>query len=204
MSYSLIADHFLKSATAATSTTASGTSFSTVFASEATATALAAHLTLGLVARGGAHARRGGARLLLVRVRHVLFWQVEVLAHVLDALVVEVPVEPLPVEGLCGVALGHESLHELHHLDVGHIDLVVLRLVEVLWCHQATLLEEVGVHRNLVCLLDKHDDCGMRKMNAKINGYEKLVKCACELENDNGSVNCHDDVQSIKETLKPL
>ena len=50
----------------------------------------------------------------------------------LNAIVGEVPVVVLPGEGLPDVLLGLEALHELDHLEVGHINLRVLRQVVVL------------------------------------------------------------------------
>jgi hypothetical protein len=57
----------------------------------------------------------------------------------LNAIIGEVPVVVLPGEGLPYVLLGLETLHELDHLQVRHIDLRVLRQVVVLLGIQHTL-----------------------------------------------------------------
>jgi len=51
---------------------------------------------------------------------------------VLDAIIGQVPVEVSPGEALLDVLLGLEALHELDDLEVGHIDLRVLRSIEIL------------------------------------------------------------------------
>lgn len=50
----------------------------------------------------------------------------------LNAIVGEVPVVVLPGEGLPDILLGLEALHELNHLQVGHVKLGVLGQVVVL------------------------------------------------------------------------
>ena len=79
-----------------------------------------------------AEGTRWGLGGLLEGIRHNLRWQVEEGAEVLNAIVGEVPVVILPGEGLPDVLLGLEALHELDHLQVGHVDLRVLRQVVVL------------------------------------------------------------------------
>jgi len=99
-------------------------------------------------------ARRPGR--LLERGRHDLRWQVEVVAEVLNAIVGEVPVVVLPGEGLPDVLLGLEALHELDHLQVGHVNLRVLRQVVVLLGVQHALFEEVLADLIAVLLRDDH------------------------------------------------
>jgi hypothetical protein len=93
---------------------------------------------------------------LLERGRHNLRWQVEVVAQVLNAIIGEVPVVVLPGEGLPDVLLGLEALHELDHLQVGHIDLRVLRQVVVLLGVQHALFEEILADLIAVLLGDDH------------------------------------------------
>jgi hypothetical protein len=54
------------------------------------------------------------------------------LAEVLDTLGREHVVVPLPREAGLDEALGSQALHGLDNLEVGHIELLMLRRVEVL------------------------------------------------------------------------
>ena len=69
--------------------------------------------------------------------------EVEVLAKVLNALVGDVPVVPLPAELLLDVAAGAEGLHGLDHLKVGNVKSVVLLGVEVLEGNEDTVCKEI-------------------------------------------------------------
>jgi hypothetical protein len=88
----------------------------------------AAAVTALAVAAEGAGASRALGLLLEGR-RDDLRREVEVLAEVLDTLVGEVPVEPLPVEGLADVATGLHGVHELDDLEVADDDGLAIGVV---------------------------------------------------------------------------
>jgi len=68
--------------------------------------------------------------------------------EVVNSLIGEVIVVPVPVEALGHVSTGLERLHQLDNVKVWHIEVwvVVLGLVEVLLCDHDALLEEVFVN----------------------------------------------------------
>mmetsp|Transcript_38276 Transcript_38276/g.95120 ORF Transcript_38276/g.95120 Transcript_38276/m.95120 type:complete len:208 (-) Transcript_38276:115-738(-) len=150
---------------------------------EATAAATAARtVATGAVAAGGAiagrtassllrHGAGGGARGLLQGVGHHIRGEVEVLAQVLDALVGEVPVVVPPRELALDQLLGREGLHELDHLQVGHLlDLGVSREVKVLLGIDDPLPEEVFVHLLTVLLGNKHGACCLSTTAVRLEG----------------------------------
>ncbi|KAF0735895.1 hypothetical protein Ae201684_007897 [Aphanomyces euteiches] len=94
--------------------------------------------------------------LLLQGSRHNFSWQVQVGAQVFDTFGSQIPVVPLPVEGFLDVATRVEGLHQLDHLEVGHIHFAVLGQGIVLLANHHTFLKQVGVDSNAVLLRDKH------------------------------------------------
>ena len=92
---------------------------------------------------------------LLVRVGHNLRGQVQVLTQVLETLVREHVVEPLPAELRVHVALRGERLHGLDHFQVWRIQDRVLDL-KVLRCHEHTFLEQGRVDGAAVLLRNDH------------------------------------------------
>merc|ERR1719223_1683322 len=87
--------------------------------------------TVAIAATGAeAVSAEAGGRLhfvgLLERGRHGVGRHVEVLTEVLNALVGEAVVEPLPAELLLHVAPGNKGLHKLDDMEVGDLDLAVL------------------------------------------------------------------------------
>ncbi len=87
---------------------------------------------------------------------HGIAWQSQICAQVLDALVGQVPVVVIPVEGLTHEPLGSKTTEDANYLKVGHIKSIrVLCLVVVLLGHQNALLEKVGVDNKSVLLGDK-------------------------------------------------
>merc|ERR1719223_595342 len=95
------------------------------------ATAATAATAVAATATGAeAVSAEAGGRLhfvgLLERGRHGVGRHVEVLTEVLNALVGEAVVEPLPAELLLHVAPGNKGLHKLDDMEVGDLDLAVL------------------------------------------------------------------------------
>ena len=120
-------------------------------ATEGGTAALASELVLLAVAALGT---AGG---LLVRGRDDLGGEGEVGAEVLDALVGEVAVVVLPVEGDADEAAAGEGLHEHHDLEVGGaLDVGVGGGDGVLLDDEDALLEEVGEGSDAVGLGDEH------------------------------------------------
>lgn len=120
-------------------------------AAEGGTAALAAELVLLAVAALGT---AGG---LLVRGRDDLGGKGEVGAEVLDALVGEVAVVVLPVEGDADEATAGEGLHEHHDLEVGGaLDVGVGGGDGVLLDDEDALLEEVGEGGDAVGFGDEH------------------------------------------------
>merc|ERR1712046_539343 len=141
----------------ATTTTTKATLATLAILKATTAVAIVeASLTTTTLVAGNATSSRTGS--LLKSRRHNLGWEGEVLAKVLDALVGEVPVVPLPAELLGHVATGLEGSQQLDHVDVpnGELRVVVLGLVAIFLCDHNTLLEEVAVDGEAVLLRDKH------------------------------------------------
>mmetsp|Transcript_2475 Transcript_2475/g.6261 ORF Transcript_2475/g.6261 Transcript_2475/m.6261 type:complete len:208 (-) Transcript_2475:50-673(-) len=130
----------------------------------------AAAVALTVPARGAVKAARGalavaarrlalhGAGGLLQGGGHHLGGQVEVLAQEVNAGVRQKPVVVAPGKALGDQLPGLEALHELDDLQVGHIQLRVLRQVEVLLGVQHALIEEELVHLAAVLLGDQHGD----------------------------------------------
>mmetsp|Transcript_1896 Transcript_1896/g.3544 ORF Transcript_1896/g.3544 Transcript_1896/m.3544 type:complete len:201 (+) Transcript_1896:382-984(+) len=94
-----------------------------------------------LAAKASAGRAGGLGLLLLVSLGDNLLRQVKELTEVGDALLGEVPVVPLPVEGLANVAAGLEGGHELDNLEVRHVDGLMLGLDIVLGGDNDTLCE---------------------------------------------------------------
>ena len=75
----------------------------------------------------------------------------EVFSEVGEPVVGQDVVVPLPRELSLDESLGSEGLHELDHLEVGHLgDVGVRRSVEVFGSDQDTLFEEVLVNLSRV------------------------------------------------------
>ena len=122
-------------------------------AAEGRAASLAAAAELVLLAV----AALGPAGDLLVGGRDDLGGKGQVGAKVLDALVGEVAVVVLPVEGDADEAAGFQGLHEHHDLEVGgSLDVGVGGRDGVLLDDEDALLEEVGEGRDAVGLGDEH------------------------------------------------
>merc|ERR1719240_779674 len=85
--------------------------------------------------------------------------EVEVVTEVLDTLVSEVVVLPLPRILVLHKVARAEGLHELEHVHVRNIKLIVLGFAPVVLCADDSLLEEVGVDVNTVLLGNKHVCC---------------------------------------------
>merc|ERR1712072_124959 len=152
--------------TAKATTTALATEVAAALASEVTAVAviaaaLAAITPAALAAaltRVALHTTGCRARGLLQGVGDNLLGKVEVLTEVLDALVGEVPVVPLPAELLSDVPTGLQGSQQLNHVDVldGELLVIVLGLVAVLLGNHDTLFEEVVVDDLAVLFRDEH------------------------------------------------
>merc|ERR1712093_887403 len=118
--------------------------------STAKATALAAIPPAALAAGSTGvtlHTTGRGARGLLEGVGDNFLGEVQVLTEVLDALVGEVPVVPLPAELLSDVPTGLQGSEQLDDVDVldGELLIIVLGLVAILLGNHDTLFEEVVV-----------------------------------------------------------
>merc|ERR1719240_1453102 len=85
--------------------------------------------------------------------------EVEVVTEVLDTLVSEVVVLPLPRILVLHQVARAEGLHELEHVHVRNIKFIVLGFAPVVLCAHDSLLEEVGVDVNTVLLGNKHVCC---------------------------------------------
>ena len=109
--------------------------------------------------------------------RHNLWWQMEEVTQVLDALIGEVPVVVAPGELLVDVATRLERLQGLDNVQVGAVDLRVLGKVEVLLGHHDTLTEEVLVDRHTIYLWDQHPTTG--KMVKSLRGVGPIYQFLC-------------------------
>merc|ERR1712072_319712 len=148
--------------TAKATTTALATEVAAALASEVTAVAviaadLAAITPAALAAaltRVALHTTGCRARGLLQGVGDNLLGKVEVL----NALVGEVPVVPLPAELLSDVPTGLQGSQQLNHVDVldGELLVIVLGLVAILLGNHDTLFEEVVVDDLAVLFRDEH------------------------------------------------
>merc|ERR1712124_17146 len=98
------------------------------------------------------------ARGLLEGVGNDLLGEVQVRTEVLDTLVGEVPVVPLPTELLSDVPAGLQGSQQLNDVDVldGELLVSVLGFVAVLLGNHDTLFEEVVVNDLAVLLGDEH------------------------------------------------
>merc|ERR1712216_917442 len=152
-----------------TTSTAKATTLATVVASLATeVTAVAvvaaslAAITPAALAAGSTgvtlHTTGRGARGLLEGVGDNFLGEVQVLTEVLDALVGEVPVVPLPAELLSDVPTGLQGSEQLDDVDVldGELLIIVLGLVAILLGNHDTLFEEVVVDDLAVLFRDEH------------------------------------------------
>eukprot|EP00170_Pyropia_yezoensis_P003700 contig_15537_g3711 len=87
--------------------------------------------------------------------------QVQVAPQVLNALVRQEVVIVAPRELLLHVAARHKRLHQLDHVQVGHILQVnVLLGTKILLGHHHAILEELGIHSQAVLFRDEHDADG--------------------------------------------
>merc|ERR1712093_845135 len=104
------------------------------------------------------HTTGRGARGLLEGVGDNFLGEVQVLTEVLDALVGEVPVVPLPAELLSDVPTGLQGSEQLDDVDVldGELLIIVLGLVAILLGNHDTLFEEVVVDDLAVLFRDEH------------------------------------------------
>merc|ERR1719271_1950092 len=104
------------------------------------------------------HTTGRGARGLLEGVGDNFLGEVQVLTEVLDALVGEVPVVPLPAELLSDVPPGLQGSEQLDDVDVldGELLIIVLGLVAILLGNHDTLFEEVVVDDLAVLFRDEH------------------------------------------------
>lgn len=138
-------------ATATSEATLAATVLAVSAAAEGGTAALTAELVLLAVAA------LGTAGSLLVRGRDDLGGKGEVGTEVLDALVGEVAVVVLPVEGDADEATAGKGLHEHHDLEVGGtLDVGVGGGDGVLLDDEDALLEEVGEGGDAVGLGDEH------------------------------------------------
>merc|ERR1719271_605560 len=132
-------------------------------ATEVTAVAIVAASLAAITPAAGStgvtlHTTGRGARGLLEGVGDNFLGEVQVLTEVLDALVGEVPVVPLPAELLSDVPPGLQGSEQLDDVDVldGELLIIVLGLVAILLGNHDTLFEEVVVDDLAVLFRDEH------------------------------------------------
>merc|ERR1719271_1861199 len=145
-----------------TTSTAKATTLATEVTAVAVVAASLAAITPAALAAGSTgvtlHTTGRGARGLLEGVGDNFLGEVQVLTEVLDALVGEVPVVPLPAELLSDVPTGLQGSEQLDDVDVldGELLIIVLGLVAILLGNHDTLFEEVVVDDLAVLFRDEH------------------------------------------------
>jgi hypothetical protein len=141
-------------ASAPTTFTLSGAVLFTVSAETTTAASTAAPTATAAVSvatTGGTALILLGVEFLALRVRNDGSVKVKVVTQVLYPLIVEEPVEVAPGELLLDQAAALEGLHQLHHVEVGGVELLAPQLAgpgaqAVLLANEHTLREEVAVY----------------------------------------------------------
>ena len=93
---------------------------------------------------------------LLQGSRYDLWWQIQVLSQIVDALIGEVPVKVVPRESLGNVASRCQRLQGLDDMQIWDSDLGVIDDVKVLFGDHDTLGEKVLVNGSAVLLWHQH------------------------------------------------
>lgn len=107
-----------------------------------------------------------------------VLWQVQVFSQELDTLFSQGVVVVLPRELGLDVTLGSQRLQSLDNVQVLGVNLLVLRLVEVLLGDNNTFLEQVSVDLGSFFLWNQHD-CG-------VGLRFSWGPCNCNLPTSNG------------------
>mmetsp|Transcript_8943 Transcript_8943/g.26858 ORF Transcript_8943/g.26858 Transcript_8943/m.26858 type:complete len:241 (-) Transcript_8943:2-724(-) len=155
----------ITAAAATTTTTSKSSPWVSISESRAEVVAsshsLLTHLTTISAAhtRASAHATRcRGSRLHLLtsRIRHHVGRVVEVILQILNTLIGQEIIVVLPAEDLGHVLPRLQTLHQLEHVQVRHVHILVSRRIEILLRHHHTILKQLLVHLHTVLLRNQH------------------------------------------------